>query len=497
MLFIGIFVFLNFFQPIETEDIWWHLKTGEWIVTHLQVPHQDLFPFGHEKTPWIFTQWLGSSFLYLIDKLFGLGGLKIFRALFFVGTILIFFQYAIKKVRLPIVVVLTLLLLPALYLRSNLRPDIFNYIFIQIFLIRLFCFQESNKKRSVFLLPILGIVWSNLHLGSFVYGDLLIGVFLISNACSFISMKIKRLDGFQPFGDRTKVLIGVLFCYAASFLVSPYGYEALVYPFKVFINPDYIHFYSSFDTLDEMTQPLKFFQYHQWYAGFWIIILSFLALFFLLRKSNKSNRGLHLLLFLVSFSMFLCGVRAGAFFGLVASYVIVESLKNTQDLRLGALNKVQQCFWAIIIVVMTLKGLFLYNQGVFKNGCYVKNISLDVDVANPQSALRWMEHNGIKGQIYNSDLYGGYIIWNAYPQVRPFIDGRNIVRFGQYYQTYQEPKKYWAQTDSQFNFKAILLDARDEHSFSLIKCLNKKDWQLVFHDDASIVFVKRDKREAS
>jgi hypothetical protein len=480
MLAVCIFTFFNFFRPIEIEDVWWHLKTGEWIVTHFQVPHQDLFPFGHERTPWIFTQWLGSSVLYVVYEFFGFCGLKIFRALYFVGVILLFFKYASQKVRFPIVIALSLMLLPALYLRSNLRPDIFNYIFIQIFLINLFRFQDSNDIGALFPLPLAGILWSNMHLGSFTYGIPLIGIFLVSNFCAG-----------GAFRQKAKVLMWVLLFYCAGFCVSPYGCEALFYPFKVFLRPDYIHFYASLNTIDEMAQPLTFFHWHQWYTGFWAIALFLITLFFVLKKENKDNRLLHLLLFLFSFGMFLRATRAGAFFALVAAYVMVESLKNTQDLRSTVLNKFQRFFWCAVIMALSLKGIFLYSQVDFKNGRFVRDMSLDVDVVNPRSALAFMDRYGLYGQVFNGDLFGGYIIWSAYPRLRPFIDGRNLGRFVKFYQIIREPQKYWASAVSEFNFKILLLDTQDAYSFSLIKCLNKNDWQLVYYDDASVIFVRR------
>ena len=283
----------------------------------------------------------------------------------------------------------------------------------------------------------------------------------------------------------------ILFFYCASFLVSPYGYDALLYPFKVFLIPDYLHFYFFLNTIEEMAKPLTFFQCYQWYRGFWVIALFFIALFFLLKKENKDNRLLHLLLFLFSFCVFLRGVRAGAFFALVTAFVIVESLKNTQDLKSIALNKFQKCFWLAAIAILSLKGFFLYSQVDFKNGHFVRDMSLDVDVVNPQSALTFMSRHGLNGQIFNGDLFGGYVIWSSYPLLRPFMDGRDIVRFVEFFKIIQEPQKYWKQFASKFDFKILLLDTQDAYSFSLIRCLNTNDWQLVYYDDASVIFVRR------
>jgi hypothetical protein len=31
-------------QPVPDSDFWWHLPTGNWILSHHAVPRHDLFP---------------------------------------------------------------------------------------------------------------------------------------------------------------------------------------------------------------------------------------------------------------------------------------------------------------------------------------------------------------------------------------------------------------------------------------------------------------------
>ena len=62
-----VFLVVYFLQPVELDDIWWHLKVGQYIANSHQVPSFDPFPFADEKTPWTFTSWLGSSILYGIS----------------------------------------------------------------------------------------------------------------------------------------------------------------------------------------------------------------------------------------------------------------------------------------------------------------------------------------------------------------------------------------------------------------------------------------------
>ena len=192
-----IFIFCAFFKPIETEDIWWHLKTGQWIWTHKAVPNYDLFDlfssFNNVKAHWLCNfQWLGSTIYYLVYLKFGFLGLKVFRSMLFLSIIGIFYFYGRKILPSYLLVILVFILTYGCSQSIFLRPDAFNYVFIQLFLITLFSFEKTSQRNILFILPVLGIFWVNLHLGSFVYGVSLISIFLLSALVRFTNEKLNN-----------------------------------------------------------------------------------------------------------------------------------------------------------------------------------------------------------------------------------------------------------------------------------------------------------------
>ena len=38
---------------VRDPDIWWHVKTGDWIVEHAAVPHNGLFSWTAAGRPWV------------------------------------------------------------------------------------------------------------------------------------------------------------------------------------------------------------------------------------------------------------------------------------------------------------------------------------------------------------------------------------------------------------------------------------------------------------
>ncbi len=58
------YLMIFFLRPVEMEDIWWHIKTGEWMMQNHQVPYIDTFSPVTPPSAWITNQWLGSCFYY-------------------------------------------------------------------------------------------------------------------------------------------------------------------------------------------------------------------------------------------------------------------------------------------------------------------------------------------------------------------------------------------------------------------------------------------------
>src|SRR4051794_14582334 len=55
-------------------DIGWHIRTGEYILDHHQVPHQDLYSFSKPGAPWYAWEWLSDVLAALLFRSAGLEG---------------------------------------------------------------------------------------------------------------------------------------------------------------------------------------------------------------------------------------------------------------------------------------------------------------------------------------------------------------------------------------------------------------------------------------
>ena len=242
-----VFLFLTFFQPIETGDSWGHLSLGRWIVQESQFPQVDPFSYVHEGVRWKASQWLGDLIFYMMYRFGGIQGLKLFRAVFFLLIFAIFFRTVTKKIPLSLLSLLLFIMAIGLKDLCLLRPLIFNFIFIQIFLIHLFDYQNNQNTKRLMMLPIFGVFWVNIHLGSFFYGMVLIAIFLFAQIIQYLNSKrdnkssSKEVSRVKPIKDLGLTLL----IYALIFLINPYGLDGFLHPYQVLLFPSFINFYHS------------------------------------------------------------------------------------------------------------------------------------------------------------------------------------------------------------------------------------------------------------
>src|SRR5690242_14478705 len=55
-------------------DTGWHVRTGQWILAHHQVPRQDMFSFTMAGQPWYAWEWLWEACFAWVFQGWGLGG---------------------------------------------------------------------------------------------------------------------------------------------------------------------------------------------------------------------------------------------------------------------------------------------------------------------------------------------------------------------------------------------------------------------------------------
>src|ERR1700681_523717 len=85
-------------RPATDPDLWWHLRTGQWIVESGHVPHSDPFSFTRAGHAWISHEWLSEVAFYELWKHGGAAALIILSAIVTTaGFMLLFFRCPGKR----------------------------------------------------------------------------------------------------------------------------------------------------------------------------------------------------------------------------------------------------------------------------------------------------------------------------------------------------------------------------------------------------------------
>ncbi len=369
-----------------------------------------------------------------------------------------------------------------------MRPDAFNYVFIQLFLITLFSFEKTFNKKILFILPILGIFWVNLHLGSFVYGVSLISIFLLSALVKFANEKLNHTPVVDKRLLQIKYLGFILVVYLSTFFLTPYGLEGFLYPFRAFLSPGFIHINQIMSTVTESMPPS--------HVDARTIILFLLGCIFLFL--NRRNAFTALLLFVISFFFYLKSQRNITFFFILALYGIIENARSI-SFKEKYKNLIKSQYINIFLVFFSFFLLFqIFNMVTEKwycDGKFVRHFFMEED-PRFSSVRKLLQENNIIGPVYiNQDRLGGWLIWCGYQQWKPFIDTRdsNNERFQDFNLIEMYPNKNWPIAEEKYGFKIAVLDSWFPYlGAPIIKYFNQlPDWQLICASGPILVYVKK------
>lgn len=106
----------------------------------------------------------------------------------------------------------------------------------------------------------------------------------------------------------------------------------------------------------------------------------------------------------------------------------------------------------------------------------------------------------MKGPIFNNFDIGSYLIFRLYPKEKVFIDGRPEAYPSSFFQTVyipmQQHEKFFNDQDDTYHFNTIIFSHTDQTPWAkefLSRIVRNKNWQAVYLDETSIIFLKRNR----
>lgn len=474
-----LILFLGFFHPTQAlnQDLGRHILTGNIILSLFSVPPINLYSYTYPLFPFINHHWLPEV---IFAMLFSLGGVKAIYIIC-IGIIIsascIIFLTAKKASSWIVLSLSSLLYLGILFERTDLRPELFSFLFLSLFVYILYQYRE-NYTRLIFLLIPLEILWVNSHI-YFPLGVLVTTLFFL-DICFTERKNLKQ--------KKVVMLFSAVFLVLLATLCNPQGLTGALYPFHVFQNYGY--------TIEENQNPFFLQSLGFSKASLPFLEASVIILFLSLLLTFKKSRLIDWLLagtftviaFLAvrNFPLFVFATLPGFTRSLtILSAVLIKTLSEKQK-RIGKYIIFSLIAIASISMLTSLSQRAPFTYGVKEDG---------------KNAVAYFQKNNLPGKIFNNFDIGSYLAFKLYPETKVFIDGRPEAYPASFikdtYIPMQENPELFTKEAKKYRFQTIIFSHTDQTPWAeKFVWLITRDpaWTMVFLDAKMMILVKNEEK---
>ena len=479
ILFLTILLYLSFSGSsmlLGDGDTGYHIRAGEYILKTFSVPSHDIFSFLTPALPWTAHEWLSEVVMALVHRVSGLSGV----VFFFAGIIAAVYYLLFKIIRsykgnMFVAISIILLVILSSQIHWLARPHIFSLLIIIIWYHLLDLYEYSDRNYLYFMLPLM-LLWVNLH-GGFIIGMVLNGIYLTGNIAKLVAA---TGDAKKSYMKKIRVLALITIGCFLTTLINPYGYHILLFPFRLTSNK-YI-----MDNIIEFFSP----NFHDPLVFKYLLVLM-ITVFAI---SRKRLNIIELMLTVLFTYMALYSLRYIPLFAIIVAIILVkqaEYIINQSDTRFMSFMKKRA--ERISSVDLSAKGHLWPVAGILvvlvslTNGNVVHRFD---DKTMPVAAVDFMRQEHFKGNMFNNDEFGDYIIYKAWPEYKVFFDGRSDMygaeRIKEYYKiTRIEPG--WEDVLKKYDINWIIYNDKSTLSQFL---LQRDDWRLIYADKVANIFMR-------
>jgi hypothetical protein len=445
-------------------DLWWHIKVGQDILGTHRFPGTDPFSWTVAGHPWIAYEWLGDVLIGAVEKYAGFVGLE--TLLFAVASAVILALYAYATMRSgnsKAGFVSALVLCSLAFASFTLRPQMIGYFFLVLLLIVMERFQQGSMGW-LWLLPPLFLIWVNTH-GSFIIG---LGVIVVYWAAGLTDLNLGGIE-MKRWSREQRVRLELIFLLCLAVLpLTPYGMRLAVYPFDM-----------------AFSQPVNVANILEWQPMPFNVVgaklfLALLVLFFFAQMAIRPVwRAAEVLLFFGGVVMACLHVRFVLLFVPFFAPLFATLLARW----LPAYERRKDHYVLNALLILGLIGAIAYY--------FPKSADIHRAVAKdfPVDALAYLHRHPMPQPMFNTYNFGGYLVYSGQ---RVFIDGRgDLFERGGVFSDYLQASLIRTgalQVLDRYGVQSCILQRGEPLTVVLAASPN---WQRVYHDNVSELFVKR------
>lgn len=494
MTFIfGFIVSYSLALPILSDyDMGWHITAGDLIRSSGTLPKHDSWSFSGSEQIWYNVSWLWDIILSFVHEKVGLQGLFIFTSV--LPALLVALLVASLQSRgvfgVNALIFVAMITAYAMFEFATGRPQVIGMFLALAFHHIVHQSRANPGTWKLFILPLLMVLWVNLH-GSFFVGFVIIGAYGLEAIYTIIrqhtdSINFSHLRQYLDYFIRAekkwfwRLFFTGLLCVAAIPL-NPYGFNIIT---------DVLIRTSNSVVTKYITEWQPFVFGGVMGASLWFVAIVF---FGNMRAGNVAIADkilaavwLILMLFSVRYVGFLSILGAPY----VAANLPADDLKdeNTRKLLKWINNRNYSPAITAIIPIIIIGSYFLLP--VLGKEHYVEKAE-----KSPMPAINYVMENYSSKRVLNDYDFGGRIIYESKGKFPVFIDGRALTVYSEKtlsdFMAFITQEKDWQKTIEPYQIDVILLANGRDFVKDYKKGLYNDQWQEVYNDKVASVYARK------
>lgn len=414
----GLFALVSFIllclfsggRSLNDGDTFWHIAAGQRMLLDGAILTRDVFSHTASGKPWTAHEWLSEIIMATIHGFSGASGVVVF--FFLLATLSFWLLYITVRAKSSEWFALIFVILAFVLSLNHLlaRPHIFTW-----FLGGLSFFLLLKNNRSLLWLPLITIVWANLH-GGFILGLVLQGIFILGHylECGCPRGKTTFLNWIR--NQKYSLLVFLMSIVAVG--LNPFGYSLYLFPFQV----------SSGIFSQEIVEWLPPNMQKQWIFRCYLLFLIFL---FSYKNVFATWTDKLLIIFFINAAL-IHQRHIG-----VAAYYLAPFLAQSMEIWTStkvnfvsasntSRNTLVLSSWSGPTGTIAFGILFIFLASSFFpdfNHFFHSRIPISKE-RWPIDAIEYLRTNRPSGNMFNDYSWGGYSIYALNPPQPVFIDGR-------------------------------------------------------------------------
>jgi hypothetical protein len=508
LIFVGLLSVLVF-TPLSVRllgdaGIGWHIRTGQQILATHAIPRVDSFSFAMAGRPmpvkpWFAWEWLYDLAVGQLEGTLGLNGVVWLTAVVIAAVFAWMFRLLVARgVNILVALVLVLLAASASTIHFLARPHVLSWLFTLAWFWILDssereCFDDPGGRggragRRLWTLPLLMLVWVNVH-GGFLVGFVLLGIFLVGAVWTWFRANESRIEEALlkiAAGKRARNLAWVGLLSAAASLVNPYGWKLHWHVYSYLSNRFLM------DHIDEFQSP-NFHGAAQ--KCFLLLLLITVAVLAVRGRELRLSAGLTVLFAVYAGLYASRNIPVASILLVMVVGPLVPAVELGREFfqrMMGVEVALRGHVWAVLAIVVTL--LIAMNGGRVGSSVVM---DAHFDAARmPVAAVDYVEKQGIDGPIFCPDYWGGYLIYRFHLHPDPNAEARVLVDdrhdlYGEMvlkeYLRVMHVEEGW--NDSFLNGRRVEWLVLPRNGALANALIGNLQWKRAYKDDLAVVFM--------